>query len=307
MQARNYRELPPPAALNDHIACLWVHVTGGEEANLQPRILPDGCADLIWIGQAAPVVVGPATRVDRPLLPPDTTIVGVRFRPAAAPGVLGLPAAELVDRAVPLRDLWPARTAGPFDRVTEEETAAARLAAAAAAVARHLAGYGVRRLDDRLVVEMAAALAGRPMSGIRQLACEAGMSERQLRRRFEAAVGYGPKRLQRILRFQRWLRLARTHDGPVGGLGLAGLASSAGYADQAHLTREVVRLAGIPPAALLAELGSAPPLVTFTTMADSYKTDASAACDAYERSPRKDVAIAWRDYRTREPRRHVSG
>ena len=36
-----------------------------------------------------------------------------------------------------------------------------------------------------------------------------GVSERQLRRRFADAVGYGPKTLARVLRFQRFLALAR--------------------------------------------------------------------------------------------------
>ena len=36
-----------------------------------------------------------------------------------------------------------------------------------------------------------------------------GVSERQLRRRFVDAVGYGPKTLARVLRFQRFLALAR--------------------------------------------------------------------------------------------------
>ncbi len=75
-----------------------------------------------------------------------------------------------------------------------------------------------------------------------------GIGDRQLRRRFADAVGYGPKTLQRILRFQRFLALAEREAAPD----LARLALDAGYADQAHLTRETRRLAGIPPAALLA-------------------------------------------------------
>jgi AraC-like DNA-binding protein len=39
----------------------------------------------------------------------------------------------------------------------------------------------------------------------------------------------------------------------VGGPDLAWLAAETGYADQAHLTRECVRLAGLPPAALAAQ------------------------------------------------------
>jgi methylphosphotriester-DNA--protein-cysteine methyltransferase len=83
-----------------------------------------------------------------------------------------------------------------------------------------------------------AAATGTPRSAI-------GIGDRQLRRRFLDAVGYGPKTLERILRFQRFLML--------GGDDLARRALDAGYADQAHLTRESTRLAGLPPAALLAE------------------------------------------------------
>jgi AraC-like DNA-binding protein len=82
--------------------------------------------------------------------------------------------------------------------------------------------------------------------GARVSALDLGVSERQLRRRFEDAVGYGPKTLARVLRFQRFLALA------AGGGDLARLALSAGYADQAHLTRECRRLAGRTPVALLA-------------------------------------------------------
>ena len=53
-----------------------------------------------------------------------------------------------------------------------------------------------------------------------------------------------------IAHFRRWLALAR--GAPPERLGLADLAVESGYADQAHLTREVARLAGLPPAALLA-------------------------------------------------------
>ena len=67
------------------------------------------------------------------------------------------------------------------------------------------------------------------------------------RRRFERAVGYGPATLVRIQRFQHFLALAE--DDPDASL--VRLALEAGYADQAHLTRESTRLSGLPPAALL--------------------------------------------------------
>jgi AraC-like DNA-binding protein len=61
------------------------------------------------------------------------------------------------------------------------------------------------------------------------------------------AVGYGPKTLARILRFRRLQALAPAP--------LAELALDAGYADQAHMTAEVTRLAGVPPVRFLKDRG----------------------------------------------------
>jgi AraC-like DNA-binding protein len=80
--------------------------------------------------------------------------------------------------------------------------------------------------------------------GVAQTAWEVGLSERQLRRRSLAVFGYGPKTLARVLRMRRALGLAR------GGAPLAEVAARCGYADQAHLAREVKDLAGVPITAL---------------------------------------------------------
>jgi transcriptional regulator GlxA family with amidase domain len=77
-----------------------------------------------------------------------------------------------------------------------------------------------------------------------------GLGELQLRRRFLDGVGYGPKTLARVLRFQRLLTLL-TDDRP-GRPTLAEAAVLAGYADQAHMTAECIRLAGRSPAAVRA-------------------------------------------------------
>jgi AraC-like DNA-binding protein len=84
--------------------------------------------------------------------------------------------------------------------------------------------------------------AGRPVAAV---AADTGLGERQLRRRCEAAFGYGPKTLARVLRMQRALALARR------GTAFAEVALRAGYADQAHLAREVKALAGVPLGRLL--------------------------------------------------------
>ncbi len=86
--------------------------------------------------------------------------------------------------------------------------------------------------DDAALVDEVATLAGSGWASA-AIAREVGLSARQLQRRSAAAFGYGTKTLQRILRLQRALALVRT------GARAADSAARVGYADQAHLARDV--------------------------------------------------------------------
>jgi transcriptional regulator GlxA family with amidase domain len=103
-------------------------------------------------------------------------------------------------------------------------------------------------------VRRAAALLEDPRARVERVADELALSERQLQRRFREFVGYGPKTLQRVLRLQRLLgalELARDQAG-----GLARIAATIGYSDQAHLTRETRELSGHTPVSLERTLGA---------------------------------------------------
>jgi AraC-like DNA-binding protein len=240
-----YQELAPPPALAPYVACLWVQEIGnGDEVYDQP-VLPDAAVDILCGGENV-VVAGPSTHpVTAPLVPGSLT-VGIRFRPGAAPPLLGIDAAELRDQEATLSELWGTTGATIAARTIDADDCRARLDA--------LVGGLVGRLDnaspaDRVATGIATALTEHPGRSVHGLADDAALSERQLRRRVETAVGYPPRTLARILRFQRFLRTARS--AKPGRRDLAGLAAEIGYADQAHLTRESRRLAGLPPAALL--------------------------------------------------------
>ena len=84
-------------------------------------------------------------------------------------------------------------------------------------------------------------------AGVLSLASSVGLSERQLHRRCLDAFGYGPKMLDRVLHLNVALDHART------GLALADVAALTGYADQAHFTRDVKALTGVPPRTLLGQ------------------------------------------------------
>ncbi|MPZ89481.1 MAG: helix-turn-helix domain-containing protein [Nitriliruptorales bacterium] len=241
-----YEEFAPHAALAEHVACTWVGAID-DHVGYTDRVLPDGCLDIVWDGvrlQVAGPDTGPVPIAPRPGL----TFVGIRFRPGRAPVHLGLSAAELVDLRVSLADLWGA---GPAGALAERLVAATTAEAATHIHERAL----LERLPDAqpadpLVATVVDTLTrGSAGAGIvATLARRLDVSERHLHRRCTAAVGYGPKTLDRILRFRRALGMAGHAAGDR--LGLAALAAHAGYADQAHLTRECGRLAGLHPSDL---------------------------------------------------------
>jgi AraC-like DNA-binding protein len=235
--ADGYAEWQPPAALRGPVACLWACVVpdGADRASL---VLPDACSDLIWERGVGGYLAGPDTGPVRTESGAGTVIAGVRFRPAAGGQVLGLPLSELRDQRVPLADVLPA-AARPLPAALTPAEAAERLLDV---TGRLMSGA----VPDPAMTDAAARLRN-PAVHAEDIAERAGLSERQFRRRCHAAVGYGPKTLQRILRFQRFVRLidatAETPD-------LAGAAARAGYADQPHLTRECQALAGCSPTVL---------------------------------------------------------
>jgi AraC-like DNA-binding protein len=243
--APGYREWRPDSGIGDAIACLWVAVTAADGPPSVAAVMPDGCTDLIWQHGKGAFVAGPDTGPAPADMAPGTILVGARFRPGAGGPALGWPLADLRDQRIDVADLLPALSGRlpadltPDEAVTAVTALAARLVAAAP--------------PDGLVVTATRLLAS-GQTTVTGLCSALAVSERQLRRRFDQAVGYGPKTMQRILRFRTVLgQLAAA----PGSTDLAGLATRAGYSDQAHLTRETTRLAGMSPGALARSFAAA--------------------------------------------------
>jgi len=198
------------------------------------RILPDGCMDVIH-RDGELFVAGPDTTAHVSLSATGERLTAVRFGPGTGPAFLRVPASELRNLRVPLQDLWP------LSRV--RRLTAALDAAPDRAAALEAALLAVDRADDPLVPHLLTRVrAGDPVAAI---ASEIGLSERQLHRRGLALYGYGLKTLERILRLNGALDMARR------GVAYATVAADAGYADQAHLARDVRALTGVPISELL--------------------------------------------------------
>jgi AraC-like DNA-binding protein len=250
---QTYRELPPPPALAAHLSCLWVQRVAPDAAPYTHRTVPNGGVELACLVGSAARVVGPRTGADVELLAPGATVVGVRFLPGAAPSALGIPASELVDRTVALDEIL----GGPGAVLGERVAAAASAVDALGLLRDALLARLTDARDpepDPIVTEAVRRLMPWRTPDVGSLPSALNISERQLRRRCAAAVGFAPKVLHRTLRFQGFVALAqlamaqgRRPDDD----GLALLAAESGYADQSHLARESVRLAGLTPRAFL--------------------------------------------------------
>jgi AraC-like DNA-binding protein len=238
---RAYVEIAPPSGLRSFVECLWAHRIDGPQPEEGRRLLPSGRVDFVWVGGLGVQVSGPQSRYSRPLDLPPMLVFGARFYPGAAPYLLRTPATELVDRNVALDAIDPPLARRLDDRLGEARGAGEALAAFGAELDRRLRTTA----PPPPAVREAVRLLGDGTATVAETAARTFVSERALQRRFARDVGYGPKVLQRVLRFQRFMR-----ELAAPGVQLARAGLLAGYADQSHLSRETRRLAGLSPGQL---------------------------------------------------------
>ena len=165
--------------------------------------------------------------------------IGALLHPAAASVLLGVPAGELADRHTPLDDVWGREAAWVRERLATAGSLEAKLELFEAVLCARLAG--ARALHPATAEALAGFAEG---ARVAEIVRRSGYSHRTFIAMFRAAVGLTPKTFCRIRRFQ----------GAVALLGrertsLAELSLLAGYADQAHLSRDFAAFSGISPAA----------------------------------------------------------
>ncbi|WP_329091492.1 MULTISPECIES: DUF6597 domain-containing transcriptional factor [unclassified Streptosporangium] len=247
-----YREWAPGPRIAGRVACLWINESTSATTQL---VVPDGCVDLVW-GPRGAQVAGPDTGPKPVRMAPGDRYTGIRFRPGAAGELFGVPLDSLRDLRVPLSDLEPLAELsdlGPLTALLTPEpptgTAGVRTPEPLSDVVQRALAVRLRAAPEPDPAAPAIAEALRAGRSVREVAWDLGFGERQLLRRSLRAFGYGPKTLQRVVRFQRALRLARR------GVTAAEAAALSGYADQAHMANEVRRLAGVSLGRLLDRSG----------------------------------------------------
>jgi AraC-like DNA-binding protein len=249
----DYRELAPTPRLQPYVRCYWTLHAPPVVGAAPQRVLPDGCVEMVLnLGsrfvrhtpegvterQPTALLVGPTTRHMSIAPTGAIRLVGIRFAPGGALPFLSVAPSEIRDAAPSLEDVTT-----PFETHLIEQLVEATPGAEGAILD---AALGVRldrarRLTDRRVrASVRAAFASlRPIT-VDALVAMSGLGARQLERQFRQSVGYGPKTLCRLARFQRIVRAVE----PSASVNWARLAAENEYADQSHMAREFREFAG---------------------------------------------------------------
>jgi len=205
--------------------------------------LPDGCIDIVieaTDSAARAWVYGTTTRrTDIPVMP-RRHYLGIRFKPGQGRHFVPVSARELTDHHARVDDV----TGFSLDRIAERVTSETVFSELDAVLAAWTAQRPPRPHKVDAAIRAIDALPGN--ARIDLIAKEIGVSRRQLERLFLDQVGVSPKQYAMFERCHRVLRRLTGRSRTS----LADAALAAGYADQSHMTRELVRLTGETPTRL---------------------------------------------------------
>lgn len=199
------------------------------------RVVPEAHANILAIvAHGSPevrfIIIGPRSQFADVDLTGRRATIGVRLELGALPVLTGLPASDFADRVVPVSSLSVARS-DRLSGIGDDPAESAIIEALFDFVAVPARGGSARYT--------ASALRG--VTRGTELGVRFGVARRTIYARLMAEVGLAPRRFHRVERLERALNARSV------GVTWARAASVAGYADQAHLTREAHRLLGESP------------------------------------------------------------
>lgn len=259
----------PPLDLAPYVRFFWA--TRRATQSPPERVLPDGSCELIWqlaapmqrldsasARQPASFVFGQIERAIRLQSTGAIDLFGARLAPVGVAALWGMDARSLGPTERALDELFSSRRALSADQLREASGATDSAAFEARCV---LAAQWLRtHVRTRAPIDVRRVLAALPRMtqvgvDLSEVARASGVSRRGLERAFRTAVGLSPAvylRLRRIDACSAELRRGVAR--------LSEIAAAAGYADQAHFSREFREIAGVSPAAYRAEQGLSTPL-----------------------------------------------
>ncbi|MCM3872299.1 MAG: helix-turn-helix domain-containing protein [Pyrinomonadaceae bacterium] len=255
-----FREYHVQPALAPFVKCIWSQESDQQVFDAsRERILPDSCVELVFhfrdpfrthfadgTNDLQPhcFVVGQMKRFLEIVPEGRMGLIAIRFYARSAYLFFQRPLSEVAAGIVDLEDIWQDRAHELSERIALAGNMAARVRLIEETLLALLSQNGrYDRTVDRCL-QLLETNCGQ--LNVAQLAADLGVSNRQLTRRFQHAVGLSPKEFSRVSRFLQALRClsGRQHSS------LTEVALACGYFDQAHFNHEFREMAGMTPGEL---------------------------------------------------------
>ena len=207
-----------------HTVAEFYEMSAEEDMPQVSRFIPDACVDMTFQyapGKVTGVVCGNYSTIIEVHREQYNLMFGIRLHPGAAPSVLGIPANKLAGNHYYVES-------SIMNLMKKADTFSERI--------RIMEEYMADRIDSKrpLLLDYCINSIINNSVGLRinELAQETGYSDRYIRKVFEQYVGFSPKTVSEIVRFQKaFIYLERTH------LTRCEVSVQCGYYDQSHMNR----------------------------------------------------------------------
>lgn len=249
-----YNEYAPPSDLVDAVEALWTYETVGVHVGVH-RVVPDAAVSLCFMRTRSPDgsadsrlrIIAPIVSPKLWMPPPGHSMASVRIKLEWCRLLIGVAPWEHIGGEPCYADIRP-DLAAPLE---EELTRTAKPEHALRLMVAFLRERRAALLDATRAVglvraSMESLRRGTNAPGVGKLSRQLGISDRHLRRLMVDETGFAPRHFARIQRLHALLRTADLASRPS----WAALAAHHGYADQSHMIREVLDLAGVTPSQL---------------------------------------------------------
>ena len=239
-----YQQFDPHPSLRSYIDVYWV--AKGESGVSTERILPDGCIDIILnpgedcetersrflLEHKKAYLIGTMTRFKQNLMHEGTHLIGIRFKPAGFSAFYDHPnlyriadeTVEFDQKVAPELDITLKHFTGYLDHFFLKILSAPKrsIAPLITDIQRSQGQINVNTLADKYFTTV-----------------------RQLQRHFNTYLGISPKEFINLVRYQSALEKIRNN---TSNKSLAEIAFESGYYDHSHLSNEIKKYTGTPPA-----------------------------------------------------------
>jgi len=252
----SFKRISPPKELSRYIECFWIVEDADPTPTIQ-KIIPDGFPEMIfhfgdpyliklkskWIKQSSSLLGGQITGHFFLKNTGISSILGIKFKPAAIGLLFDIDMHSLTDRVISLKALGHPNVRVIGNLVKKADSHSERINAVVQYVSENLSF-----VDDLPIVKaVEKILSSNGTTSISDICRNTGCSERQLERLFKEYVGLSPKLYSRIIRFAYIFQQGQKSKKMNGSeLGIA-----SGYYDQSHFIRNFKAFTGEDPSRYL--------------------------------------------------------